>query len=346
MMVASSFDLWQKDAFFSAAEEVQESTDIMESVYRTWLRERREGTGPEDSEELRRELQITLGTAKWQLEEFERAVRLSYGNRSEHNTSARHKQFIVAIEDQISRVEKALRESMYGEGKQPMRWVNLDEEERDDLASFLSRTPGTLKGTKVENVELRPSTNNSLQEGNQQRRKVRDFHIDAACRIDIPDCVKDNKEVVSFRQDANYAVELETKNHPGTKDDLSCQVEKSNGHRRTWSTPSFAAWKIVIADEDEQRKTLVASDESTIKEKGFKNSFRKQKSGEHLRAKEGISTCLELKRFNLLYQVCGRLGGSQRQIQGPQRMQFSSLKLTLVAVLTIFLIGFMQGPQS
>ena len=28
MMVANSFDLWQKDAFFSAAEEVQESADM------------------------------------------------------------------------------------------------------------------------------------------------------------------------------------------------------------------------------------------------------------------------------------------------------------------------------
>ena len=28
MMVANSFDLWQKDAFFSAAEEVQESADV------------------------------------------------------------------------------------------------------------------------------------------------------------------------------------------------------------------------------------------------------------------------------------------------------------------------------
>ncbi|XP_043696915.1 uncharacterized protein LOC122647626 [Telopea speciosissima] len=335
MMVASSFDLWQKDAFFSAAEEVQESTDIMESVYRTWLRERREGMGPEDSEELRRELQITLGTAKWQLEEFERAVRLSYGNRSEHNTTVRHKQFIAAIEDQISRVEKALRESLYEEGKQPMRWVNLDEEERNDLASFLSRTSGTLQGTKDENVELRPSSSNSVQ-GNEQRRKVADLPIDAACRIDMPNCVKDIKEAVTFRQDANYA-ELDAKKPPGTKDDLSCQMEKSNGHRRTWSTPSFDAWKIVIPDEDKQRKPLVALDESPIKGKGFKNSFRKQKNGEHLLAR-GTSSCLDLKGINLLYRVFGRLGGSQRHIQDPQHMQFSSLKLTFVAVLAIFLI--------
>lgn len=28
MMVANSFDMWQKDAFFTAAEEVQESADL------------------------------------------------------------------------------------------------------------------------------------------------------------------------------------------------------------------------------------------------------------------------------------------------------------------------------
>lgn len=28
MMVANTFEMWQKDAFFSAAEEVQESADL------------------------------------------------------------------------------------------------------------------------------------------------------------------------------------------------------------------------------------------------------------------------------------------------------------------------------
>nr|GMD74261.1 syntaxin/T-SNARE family protein [Ipomoea batatas] len=66
MLVANSFDLWQKDIFFSAAEEVQKSADIMESAYRTWLRERREGVAPQFLDELRGELQMALGTAKWQ----------------------------------------------------------------------------------------------------------------------------------------------------------------------------------------------------------------------------------------------------------------------------------------
>lgn len=33
MMVANSFDLWQKDAFFSAAEEVQGSADVYVSPF-------------------------------------------------------------------------------------------------------------------------------------------------------------------------------------------------------------------------------------------------------------------------------------------------------------------------
>ncbi|XP_042489002.1 uncharacterized protein LOC122069135 [Macadamia integrifolia] len=304
MLVANSFDLWQKDAFFTAAEEVQESTDIMESVYRAWLREGRDGIGPEDSEELRRELQITLGTAKWQ------------GCVS---------------------TEKALIESLEEEGKQPLRWVNLDEEERDDFTSFLSRTPGTSQGTKEGNDDLRPTTDNSLK-GIDRRRKVADFHIDLACRIDNPDCVTDFKEVAALKQDSNYVVKLEARESPGTKDDLSCEVEKSNGHRTTWSTPNIGSWKIVIADEDEQRKTLVESDESRTKGKGFKNSFRRQKGGDHVQSKGRISSWLDFyQRFGRV-RVCG----SQRQIQGPQYMQFRSLQRLLLVVLSIFLIGMLM----
>jgi len=35
MLVANSFDLWRKDAFFSAAEEVQESADMYASSLQT-----------------------------------------------------------------------------------------------------------------------------------------------------------------------------------------------------------------------------------------------------------------------------------------------------------------------
>ena len=86
MMVVNSFDLWQKDVFFSAAEEVQKSADMyvyvlcyygvrlsfaykqliliftlfrMESAYRLWIREKKD--------DIFKELQAALGTAKWQV---------------------------------------------------------------------------------------------------------------------------------------------------------------------------------------------------------------------------------------------------------------------------------------
>ncbi|KAL0428317.1 UNVERIFIED_CONTAM: hypothetical protein Slati_3006500 [Sesamum latifolium] len=138
----------------------------MESAYRTWLRARREGLIPQHLDELDRELQMALGTAKWQLEEFERAVRLSYRNKGDDITITRHRQFISAIEDQISRVETALKESLNVEGKKPFRWVNLDEEDCDDLALFLSGAPGTSQRIKDEGVKLGATTTGSLGKSN------------------------------------------------------------------------------------------------------------------------------------------------------------------------------------
>ncbi|CAI9298145.1 unnamed protein product [Lactuca saligna] len=147
MLVANTFDLWQKDIFFSAAEEVQASADIMESAYRTWVRQKREGISSIAVDELCRELQTALATAKWQLDEFQRAVRMSYRNIDEIR-STRHEQFVSAIATQISGVEEALKEYFSDGVRKPLRWVNLDEDERDDLAMFLSGNQGSSNSTK------------------------------------------------------------------------------------------------------------------------------------------------------------------------------------------------------
>ncbi|XP_047322270.1 uncharacterized protein LOC124926140 [Impatiens glandulifera] len=147
MLLANSFDQWQKDAFFSAAEEIQQSADIMESSYRTWQRMKIGGLAAEGLDELCRELQTSLGTAKWQLDEFERAVRSSYRKLSSDDTAAtRHREFINVIENQISRVETALRNFLIEDGKKPLRWIHLDEDDRDDLAAFLS---GSLPTSQI-----------------------------------------------------------------------------------------------------------------------------------------------------------------------------------------------------
>ncbi|KAL0295469.1 UNVERIFIED_CONTAM: hypothetical protein Sradi_6835400, partial [Sesamum radiatum] len=90
----------------------------MESAYRTWLRARRDGLIPQHLDELDRELQMALGTAKWQ-------------------------------------------------GRKPFRWVNLDEEDCDDLALFLSGAPGTSQRIKDEGVKLGATTTRSLSKGDE-----------------------------------------------------------------------------------------------------------------------------------------------------------------------------------
>ncbi|MCL7026576.1 hypothetical protein MKW94_020523 [Papaver nudicaule] len=330
MVVDNSFDLWQKDVFFSAAEEVQNSADIMESVYRTWIRETKEGTlDSDDSDELRREVQTALGTAKWQLDEFERAVRSSHGYRIEDNRTTRHKQFISVIEGQIARVETALKEARSEERNEPLRWVNLDEEERDDLAAFLSgSSPGTSQSGRDESVDS---------------GSVKDVHLGGyggAGEKEIMESTgKGFKEVLTINKDSKYVVELETKETSETMDDVNCQAERSTGQKRMWSSPNFGAWKIVIADEDDRRKTLLSADESASKGKVSKSSFWRQRGEEHPQSKGGIPSSLDYRGVRRLTQFVSRFGGYQRQSQSPRHLKFRSpLRVTLLVMLTIFLI--------
>ncbi|GAB2269625.1 hypothetical protein Dimus_004550 [Dionaea muscipula] len=137
--MATHFDRWEKDPFFSAAEEVQDSADRMESTYRTWIHALKDNSGPWDAHELRRDLRAALGTTKWQLEEFERAVRSTYNyNNALEEAKDRHRQFIMAMEDQVASVENSLRQLTASDGGTPSSsWVRLDEGERDELALFL-----------------------------------------------------------------------------------------------------------------------------------------------------------------------------------------------------------------
>nr|ACN50184.1 clathrin-coat assembly protein-like protein [Annona cherimola] len=98
-----------------------------------------------------------------------------------------------------------------------------------------------------------------------------------------------------INKDSKYIVELEADQK---KDDVQNHGEESNGSTRTWSSPDMGSWKIVIADEDTQRKSLetkpetqahafgicglITSVESTTKSKWLRNNFRKVKGNEDL----------------------------------------------------------------
>ncbi|KAJ0235449.1 hypothetical protein HA466_0266250 [Hirschfeldia incana] len=134
--MTTSLDRWEKDPFFRAAEEVQESADRMESAYRTWIK--RASSNIWDSEQLHRDLHAALGTTKWQLDEFQRAVQSSYDTHLSDETRDRHREFTFAMEAQVAKIEKSLKESAKSDGKGTPRWVRLDEDDRNELALFLT----------------------------------------------------------------------------------------------------------------------------------------------------------------------------------------------------------------
>lgn len=325
--MANSFDLWQKDAFFSAAEEVQRSADLAESVYRTWLSARREGLELRHLNELYRELHMALGTAKWQLEEFERAVRLSYTNNGDDTTVARHRQFVSAVEDQISHVETAAKELLNMEGKNPFRWVNLDEEECHDLAVFLSGMPGTSQRTEADAIKLEDKGSRSLDKSNTEE----DFdHIpEVGSTVQTTNHGKGLEVPASTEDDVNGFMKLQGIKYPASGEEITHQADQITSDRRAWSLPDQMDLEIVI-DSDNRHKNSI--DEATPKEKGYKPFLGKLR-GEN--CADGVMRHAQLKISNWINQHPRGGHRSQRQWQ---MSPVNSIRYMLAIMLTIFLV--------
>lgn len=327
MLVASSFDLWQKDTFFSAAEEVQQSADIMESSYRTWIRARREGCKPEDLDELSRELQMALGTAKWQLDEFERAVRMSYRSHRDDITVSRHSQFVSALEDQVSRVETALKESFQVEGKKAFHWVNLDEEECDDLALFLSGNSGTSQSDEA--------VGTSLLNKKSSRKEHSNLGPEVSSTIQIPNEGNSPQKVVKTNEDINCLVEQEDIKFLETGNGISLQADKIASNRRNLSPPDRSALEIVIVKDDRQNNAEI---EATPKEKGTKPFFWNARGEDRPLVKGGVSSHPHLNVISWINQRLRGYHRNQREQQMSQVLPVNSMRFVLALLLTIFLV--------
>ncbi|XP_022772906.1 uncharacterized protein LOC111315456 [Durio zibethinus] len=337
--MASSFDRWEKDPFFSVAEEVQESADRMESTYRTWIDAKKPDSSSWNFEELRRDLRTALSTTKWQLEEFERAVQSSYSQCSSEDARHRHREFIVAIEDQILKIEKSLQESAHSEGKTSMHWVRLNEGECNELALFLSGPSASV------DKKLPPKSHG------------RDNEIPRGINKEsVPDCLKNAGQSVDWSSS-------------------EAKDEKSHGHRRTASASAdIGAWKIAIVDDVLQQNSsngqpsipprkvpsvsgFLNSMESVAKLKWSKNGIRKCKAVDHQQESDtellrppqlatGSNTCNERTRSCLDCDDCynkqlyGWYGAIQRQLQRSQyQMQYGRpIKLAVWFVLLLCLI--------
>ncbi|KAL2318479.1 hypothetical protein Fmac_032355 [Flemingia macrophylla] len=258
--MASNFDRWEKDPFFNAAEEVQESADRMESTYRTWIHATKDASSMWNPDELCRDLRTALGTAKWQLEEFERAVKSSYSKSLGEEARNRHRDFITAIEDKIVKVEHLLNASVVPGGRVSLPWFRLDEEEQNELALFLSGTPAAASDD--------PTWSNSRGIEHQQLSDV----------VLASNCSKD------FHVSSGWGEPKEEMSH--------------GNHRRAASAGAdIGFWKISVHDDAQQWSSssgssgpmhkvpslsgFLSSMESVPRLKWPRNGYRKLKSADH-----------------------------------------------------------------
>lgn len=214
-----------------------------------------------------------------QLEEFEKAVRLSHKRcGDDDSTLTRRKQFVTAIENQIDRVETSLQEAYSGEnGKEPLRWVDLNEEERDDLAMFLSGSSRISPSFSGESsIKSRESTNSSLVENIRGMNKV-----EVNCRKET------FKKATGCGNGSECVIDIEERVAPGNADARIRQVEKSAGMRRIWSSPNFNSLRIIVpGDNEEENEKLVAQIEATPKVKGTKPALWMQRLPDHNQVSE------------------------------------------------------------
>lgn len=209
---------------------------------------------------------------------------------------ARHRQFVDAIETQISRVETDLRESFSKQGNQPLRWVNLNEEECNDLAAFLSGTSGISQTMKDQCTLLGASISSTFQENTCLKNK--------GCNQGISYHTKGSEDVLASNRDASYIIDIEATESHETRDAVNCQADRTSGTRRTWSSPEIGTCRIVIPDEDVQKITLLSSTtEATPKEKGSKYVIWRRRCGDRRESKGGILRYSQLRGVRWINKV-------------------------------------------
>ncbi|ONK64727.1 uncharacterized protein A4U43_C07F29250 [Asparagus officinalis] len=320
--MTTCFDRWEKDPFFAAAEEVQESADRMESVYRRWIHEKREAANPsnetfEVSSELLRELQMTVGTAKWQLDELSKAVRSNDDACSAgEETRTRHKQFVDAIGNQISTVENSLRESKLEKGEGDHSWVKLDKGERDELALFLAcplPTQDIPKGGRRSNETLK---NNSKEERVNGHRRTASACADmSAWKISVP------------KDDQMPSVP------PPKMPSFSCLLnDLESSSKVQWSKNVFRKLKGVDPYQQDDSESLPLRDPQLSR--GCNACYEKTKSC--------LSSCGHETYDKQLY---GWFGALQRQLQRSQyQIRYARpvqmISLAVVIVLSIVFLAF------
>ncbi|XP_074587187.1 uncharacterized protein LOC141843064 isoform X1 [Curcuma longa] len=338
--MATTFERWEKDPFFAAAEEVQNSADRLESVFKKCVHKRENasksaGGNRFSSGELERELHTVLGTAKWQLEELEHAVKLNDEALSAgEDVRARHGEFVSAIGNRILAIEDFVRETHQETGKNTLTWVQLDESERDELAKFLSSP------TAKERKEIISSATN----GNDWNDFATNNRETLIIRSKNP--LEDGK-VYAYPRSASCAGDLGackiTIRSEG--EDTS---EKSSDDRPNLPTPRVFSFSVLSNALDskskmpwckyEFKKWTAQNQNDLIESVPLRNhELRQEYNPYYERSKSNLSQYGQVTYANYLY---GYLGAFQRLLQRSQyHVRYSyRVKLILWAIAAVSLI--------
>ncbi|QHN88179.1 hypothetical protein S83_056847 [Arachis hypogaea] len=318
--MTSNFDRWEKDPFFEAAEEVQESADRLESAYRTWIRSTKDDSSVWNSDELRRDLNTALGTAKWQLDEFNRAVKSSYSRSSIEDTRNRHRDFVAAIDEKITKVEYSLYESDQSGCEAPRPWARLDEGEQDELALFLSGMPATgnpriVDTDSVSNCSKNAHALSGLGEAKEDRLNAHRRAASASADI--------GSWKIAVSDDAQQWSSSSGSSGPMPKVASLSAFLSSMGSVPVLKWPRNGYRKLNHKEPDNALLPM------TELKKGNKASFEKSKS------------CLESSDESYDKQLYGWYGAIQRQIRRSQyQMRYSQpVRITVSVVVLLCLIG-------
>ncbi|XP_040865255.1 uncharacterized protein [Glycine max] len=261
-----------------------------------------------------------------QLEEFERAVRSSYGKVSSEEVRNRHRDFITAIEDKIVKIEHSLSESVNPGGKASLPWLHLDEGEQVELALFLSGMP---------------AANNRYVEDPQSSENVA-----------ASNCLKDFR-VSSGWDDSNEEISHGHRRAASASADIGFWKVSVHDDAQQWSSSSGSSGPM---HKVPSLLGFLSYMESVSKLKWPRNGYRKLKAADHHketdrellptvglngnntrceRSKSGLDSCDETYDKQLYGWYCA-IG---RQLQRSQyQMQYS--QPVRIAVWIVVLLSF------
>eukprot|EP00252_Welwitschia_mirabilis_P010178 TRINITY_DN2334_c0_g1_i3.p1 TRINITY_DN2334_c0_g1~~TRINITY_DN2334_c0_g1_i3.p1 ORF type:complete len:385 (-),score=55.20 TRINITY_DN2334_c0_g1_i3:705-1859(-) len=341
--MSSNFDRWEADPFFFAAEQVQDSADRLESTFRNWLYVRNAGvseapmfkTKEETTETLTRELQTALGTAKWQLDAFEKAV-MSACAEKDSSAKGRHRHFVSAVSIKIREIENAMSDLCGEKNKGRLRWVQLNDEEKDDLALFLSRAEMNRSHASIDQCWKESDSLAGLDASETKASNNRaDFEtgcvsatnvnsLNEAILVDRDSKIARNvngfKETILINRDSKIVVEMSDQKFLGSRYDCNfgTSTEKNFDSKVVANDGAdLGSWKAVISGVHDEKSLAEPQHNGCVYQCNVWNLAQKfGLPGRFRYSKDGVKRAKDGGYFHRTTSQITTLGSGNKEVPG------------------------------